>query len=209
MDEEDVYGYFVRYSNLQAEDLARNYLRDCRIAEEGSELEFLRAVFGRIKKAYEARLEEFRELCRGEHDKVAALCGLAIIGTERHESRRIDNQLRGRSGRQGDPGMSRFYLSLEDNLLRLFGSERIQGLMGRLGMKDGEAIESGMLSKVIKSSQHKVEQMHFDIRKQLLAYDNVMNRQREAVYSERQISWPRTDAAVSVPSCSVAKPARC
>jgi len=186
MDEEDVYGYFVRYSNLQAEDLARNYLRDRRIAEEGSGLEFLRAVFGRIKKAYEARLEEFRELCRGEHDKVAALGGLAIIGTERHESRRIDNQLRGRSGRQGDPGMSRFYLSLEDNLLRLFGSERIQGLMGRLGMKDGEAIESGMLSKVIESSQHKVEQMHFDIRKQLLAYDNVMNRQREAVYDERQ-----------------------
>ena len=186
LDEEDVYGYFVRYSNLQADDLARNYLRDRRIAEEGSGLEFLRAVFGRIKKAYEARLEEFRELCRGEHDKVAALGGLAIIGTERHESRRIDNQLRGRSGRQGDPGMSRFYLSLEDNLLRLFGSERIQGLMGRLGMKDGEAIESGMLSKVIESSQHKVEQMHFDIRKQLLAYDNVMNRQREAVYSERQ-----------------------
>lgn len=186
VDEEDVYGYFVRYSNLQADDLARNYLRDRRIAEEGSGLEFLRAVFGRIKKAYEARLEEFRELCRGEHDKVAALGGLAIIGTERHESRRIDNQLRGRSGRQGDPGMSRFYLSLEDNLLRLFGSERIQGLMGRLGMKDGEAIESGMLSKVIESSQHKVEQMHFDIRKQLLAYDNVMNRQREAVYDERQ-----------------------
>ena len=178
MDEEDVYGYFVRYSNLQAEDLARNYLRDRRIAEEGSGLEFLRAVFGRIKKAYEARLEEFRELCRGEHDKVAALGGLAIIGTERHESRRIDNQLRGRSGRQGDPGMSRFYLSLEDNLLRLFGSERIQGLMGRLGMKDGEAIESGMLSKVIESSQHKVEQMHFDIRKQLLAYDNVTNGRR-------------------------------
>ena len=164
MDEEDVYGYFVRYSNLQAEDLARNYLRDRRIAEEESGLEFLRAVFGRIKKAYEARLEEFRELCRGEHDKVAALGGLAIIGTERHESRRIDNQLRGRSGRQGDPGMSRFYLSLEDNLLRLFGSERIQGLMGRLGMKDGEAIESGMLSKVIESSQHKVEQMHFELR---------------------------------------------
>ncbi len=188
MDEEDVYGYFVRYSNLQADDLARNYLRDRRIAAEegGSTLEFLRGVFARIKKAYEDRLAEFRALCQGEHDKVAELGGLAIIGTERHESRRIDNQLRGRSGRQGDPGMSRFYLSLEDNLLRLFGSERIQGLMGRLGMRDGEAIESGMLSKVIESSQHKVEQMHFDIRKQLLAYDNVMNRQREAVYSERQ-----------------------
>jgi preprotein translocase subunit SecA len=110
---------------------------------------------------------------------------LAIIGTERHEARRIDNQLRGRAGRQGDPGESRFYLSLEDDLLRLFGSERIQSLMGKLGMTDGEAIESSMLTKVIESSQHKVEQMHFDVRKQLLAYDNVMNRQREAVYAER------------------------
>ena len=120
-----------------------------------------------------------------EHDKVASLGGLAIIGTERHESRRIDNQLRGRSGRQGDPGVSRFYLSLEDNLLRLFGSDRIQPLMGKLGLKDGEAIESPMLSRIIEGSQKKVEEMHFDIRKQLLAYDNVMNQQREAIYSER------------------------
>ena len=120
-----------------------------------------------------------------EHDKVASLGGLAIIGTERHESRRIDNQLRGRSGRQGDPGMSRFYLSLEDDLLRLFGSDRIQPLMGKLGLKDGEAIESPMLSRIIENSQKKVEELHFDIRKQLLAYDNVMNQQREAVYAER------------------------
>ena len=120
-----------------------------------------------------------------EHDKVASLGGLAIIGTERHESRRIDNQLRGRSGRQGDPGVSRFYLSLEDNLLRLFGSERIQPLMGKLGLKDGEAIESGVLTRIIENSQKKVEELHFDIRKQLLAYDNVMNQQREAVYAER------------------------
>ena len=122
---------------------------------------------------------------KAEHDKVASLGGLAIIGTERHESRRIDNQLRGRSGRQGDPGSSRFYLSLEDNLLRLFGSDRIQPLMGKLGLKDGEAIESSMLSKIIENSQKKVEEMHFDIRKQLLAYDNVMNQQRESIYSER------------------------
>ncbi|MCL1940905.1 MAG: preprotein translocase subunit SecA [Synergistaceae bacterium] len=121
-----------------------------------------------------------------EHDKVTELGGLAIVGTERHESRRIDNQLRGRSGRQGDPGESRFYLSLEDDLLRLFGSEKIQGLMGKLGMENGESINSPMLTKVIESSQKKVEQMHFDIRKQLLAYDNVMNQQREAVYTERQ-----------------------
>ena len=120
-----------------------------------------------------------------EHDRVAELGGLAIIGTERHESRRIDNQLRGRSGRQGDPGVSRFYLSLEDDLLRLFGSERIQPLMGKLGLKDGEAIESPMLTRIIENSQKKVEEMHFDIRKQLLAYDNVMNQQREAIYAER------------------------
>jgi len=120
-----------------------------------------------------------------EHDRVAELGGLAIIGTERHESRRIDNQLRGRSGRQGDPGVSRFYLSLEDDLLRLFGSERIQPLMGKLGLKDGEAIESPMLTRIIENSQKKVEEMHFDIRKQLLAYDNVMHQQREAIYAER------------------------
>jgi len=121
-----------------------------------------------------------------EHDTVTELGGLAIIGTERHESRRIDNQLRGRSGRQGDPGVSRFYLSMEDDLLRLFGSDKIQGLMGKLGMEDGESINSPMLTKVIESSQKKVEQMHFDIRKQLLSYDNVMNQQREAIYTERQ-----------------------
>ena len=135
---------------------------------------------------YEKFLHEFSEKCKAEHDRVVNLGGLAIIGTERHESRRIDNQLRGRSGRQGDPGASRFYLSLEDNLLRLFGSDRIQPLMGKLGMKDGEAIESSMLTKIIENSQKKVEEMHFDIRKQLLAYDNVMNQQREAVYSERE-----------------------
>lgn len=120
-----------------------------------------------------------------EHDRVTKAGGLAIIGTERHESRRIDNQLRGRSGRQGDPGTSRFYLSLEDNLLRLFGSEKIQPFMNRMGLKDGEAIESSMLSKIIENSQKKVEELHFDIRRQLLAYDNVMNQQREAIYAER------------------------
>ncbi|MBQ3402033.1 MAG: preprotein translocase subunit SecA [Synergistaceae bacterium] len=134
---------------------------------------------------YERLLKEFTASCKAEHDRVTSAGGLAIIGTERHESRRIDNQLRGRSGRQGDPGTSRFYLSLEDNLLRLFGSEKIQPLMGKLGLKDGEAIESSMLSKIIENSQKKVEELHFDIRKQLLAYDNVMNQQREAIYSER------------------------
>ncbi len=189
LDEEEVYGYFVRYSNLQVPDLTRNYLHDLHInaVENGELSERLNRFFTRIKDAYEGYLSEFSATCREEHDRVAALGGLAIVGTERHESRRIDNQLRGRSGRQGDPGSSRFYLSLEDNLLRLFGSERIQGLMGKLGMRDGEAIESGMLSRIIESSQHKVEEMHFDIRKQLLAYDNVMNQQREAIYHERQM----------------------
>ena len=134
---------------------------------------------------YERLLREFTASCGQEHERVVKAGGLAIIGTERHESRRIDNQLRGRSGRQGDPGTSRFYLSLEDNLLRLFGSEKIQPLMGKLGLKDGEAIESSMLSRIIENSQKKVEELHFDIRKQLLAYDNVMNQQREAIYSER------------------------
>ena len=197
LDEEDVYGYFVRYSNLQTDDLARNYLKDRHMGaapgSDGTPPARLTDVFGRIKEVYEGYLQEFSASCGAEHMKVAALGGLAIVGTERHESRRIDNQLRGRSGRQGDPGSSRFYLSLEDDLLRLFGSERIQGLMSRLGMRDGEAIESGMLSKIIESSQHKVEEMHFDIRKQLLAYDNVMNQQREAVYEERHMILTEED----------------
>lgn len=140
----------------------------------------------REQEAYTSLLGKFREQCRTERDKVKELGGLKIIGTERHEARRIDNQLRGRAGRQGDPGSSRFYLSLEDDLLRLFGSERIQGLMEKLGMEEGESIEHPLLTKAIASAQKKVEEMHFDIRKQLLAYDNVMNRQREAVYTERQ-----------------------
>ena len=131
-------------------------------------------------------LQEKKNVCNEESSRVKELGGLKIIGTERHESRRIDNQLRGRSGRQGDPGSSRFYLALEDDLLRLFGSERIQGIMGKLGLQEGEAIEHGLLTKAIESAQKKVEQLHFDIRKQLLAFDNVMNQQREAVYTERQ-----------------------
>jgi preprotein translocase subunit SecA len=112
--------------------------------------------------------------------------GLHILGTERHESRRIDNQLRGRSGRQGDPGTSRFYLSLEDDLLRIFGSDRIKGLMGRLGMDDGEPIEHRMVSNAIEKAQKRVEGHNFDIRKQLLEYDDVMNKQREVIYAQRR-----------------------
>ena len=117
---------------------------------------------------------------------VLELGGLHILGTERHESRRIDNQLRGRSGRQGDPGSSRFYLSLEDNLMRLFGSDRISGLMEKLGLKDGEAIENTMVTRAVESAQKRVEAHHFEIRKTLLDYDNVMNQQREVIYTLRR-----------------------
>ena len=117
---------------------------------------------------------------------VLELGGLHILGTERHESRRIDNQLRGRSGRQGDPGSSRFYLSLEDDLMRLFGSDRISGLMEKLGLKDGEAIENTMVTRAVESAQKRVEAHHFEIRKTLLDYDNVMNQPREVIYTLRR-----------------------
>ena len=117
---------------------------------------------------------------------VTELGGLHILGTERHESRRIDNQLRGRSGRQGDPGSSRFYLALEDDLLRIFGGERITGIMEKLGMQEGEPIEHGMISRAIENAQSKVEGHNFEIRKQLLEYDDVMNQQREVIYRQRR-----------------------
>ena len=119
-------------------------------------------------------------------EEVAELGGLHVIGTERHESRRIDNQLRGRAGRQGDPGSSRFYLSLEDDLLRLFGGDQIKSVMSRLGMERGQPIESSLLTRIIESSQAKVEKMNFEIRKQLLDYDDVLNKQREVLYGERK-----------------------
>jgi preprotein translocase subunit SecA len=119
-------------------------------------------------------------------DGVKELGGLHIIGTERHESRRVDNQLRGRAGRQGDPGSSRFYLSLEDDLLRIFGGERMSSIMERLGMEEGEPIEHAMISKAIENAQRKVEAHNFDIRKHLLEYDDVMNKQREVIYKQRR-----------------------
>ncbi|MCL2335186.1 MAG: preprotein translocase subunit SecA, partial [Endomicrobia bacterium] len=120
-----------------------------------------------------------------QHDEVVSLGGLHIIGTERHESRRIDNQLRGRAGRQGDPGSSTFFLSMEDELMRLFGSDRMSSMMQRLGLKEGEDIQHKWISKAVEGAQKKVEGMNFDIRKQLIDFDNVMNKQREAVYSLR------------------------
>jgi preprotein translocase subunit SecA len=121
-----------------------------------------------------------------EHDRIVALGGLHILGTERHEARRIDNQLRGRAGRQGDPGSSRFYLSLEDDLMRIFGSDRIKGLMARIGMGEGVPIEHAMVSKAIQRAQKQVEGQNFTIRKHLLEYDDVMNKQRTSVYAQRK-----------------------
>ena len=132
-----------------------------------------------------ARQADTREAWRKRHEEVLAAGGLHVIGTERHESRRIDNQLRGRSGRQGDPGSSRFYLSLEDNLLRIFGSERLAGLMQRLGMQEGESIEHPWVTRAIENAQRKVEGRNFDIRKQLLEYDDVANDQRKVIYEQR------------------------
>lgn len=138
------------------------------------------------REKYLKKLEEYKKICEEERKKVVDLGGLHVIGTERHESRRIDNQLRGRAGRQGDPGSSRFYLSLEDDLLRLFGGDQIKTLMERLGMERGQPIESSLLTRIIENSQAKVEKMNFEIRKQLLEYDDVLNKQREIVYKERR-----------------------
>ncbi|HZP36842.1 MAG TPA: preprotein translocase subunit SecA [Methylomirabilota bacterium] len=137
-------------------------------------------------EAREAAWTEAKKLTDPEHDRVVELGGLHIIGTERHESRRVDNQLRGRSGRQGDPGSSRFYLSLEDDLLRIFGSERIQRIMDRLGMEEGEPIEHKLVTRAISTAQKRVETRNFEIRKHLLEYDDVMNKQREIVYGLRR-----------------------
>ncbi len=134
----------------------------------------------------ERRLEKLRESCAADKKQVLAAGGLHIIGTERHESRRVDNQLRGRSGRQGDPGSSRFYLSLEDDLMRIFGSDRLQNIMRRLGMEEGVPIEHGMVSRSIERAQKQVEGRNFETRKHLLEYDDVMNRQREEIYGMRR-----------------------
>src|SRR6186997_730138 len=137
------------------------------------------------KATMDAALAEAKAITEEDHDKVVAAGGLHIIGTERHDSRRIDNQLRGRAGRQGDPGSSRFYLSLEDDLMKRFASERVTGLMERLGLDDDVAIESRLVSKTIESAQSRVEGFNFDIRKRVVEYDDVINKQRETIYAER------------------------
>ena len=132
-----------------------------------------------------SRIHQLRQQWQADHEKVKSLGGLRIIATERHESRRIDNQLRGRSGRQGDPGSSRFYLSLDDALMRIFAGDRVRAIMDRLKMPEGEAIEAGMVTRAIESAQRKVEGRNFDIRKQLLEYDDVANDQRKVIYQQR------------------------
>jgi preprotein translocase subunit SecA len=143
--------------------------------------------FYRVPRAdWERIFGFFRRQTDAEHDEVVTLSGLHILGTERHEARRIDNQLRGRAGRQGDPGSSRFYLSLEDDLMRIFGSDRISGLMQRLGMEEGVPIEHKMVTRAIERAQKQVEAQNFSVRKHLLEYDDVMNKQRESVYALRR-----------------------
>ena len=133
----------------------------------------------------QARAQKLRDEWQSLHDHVVSVGGLHIIGTERHESRRVDNQLRGRSGRQGDPGSSRFYLSLDDPLLRIFAGDRVRAIMERLKMPEGEPIEAGIVTRSIESAQRKVEARNFDIRKQLLEYDDVANDQRKVIYQQR------------------------
>jgi len=146
----------------------------------------------------EAKRNEITQQWEKDHDQVLEQGGLYVIGTERHESRRIDNQLRGRSGRQGDAGETRFYLSMDDTLMRIFGSERISTMMQRVGMEEGEAIESRLVSRVIENAQRKVEGHNFDIRKQLLEYDDVANEQRKLVYGERNELMSTDDVSENV-----------
>src|SRR5262249_35642381 len=138
------------------------------------------------REAYERIFAALKVQTDAEHDEVVRVGGLHIIGTERHEARRIDNQLRGRAGRQGDPGSSKFYLSLEDDLMRIFGSDRIKGWMQTLGMEDGVPIEHSWVTKSIARAQKQVEAQNFSVRKHLLEYDDVMNKQRENVYGLRR-----------------------
>ena len=149
------------------------------VTTDDPELLNARNVFNELSNQYKSERAE-------EQQKVRELGGLCIIGTERHESRRIDNQLRGRAGRQGDPGSTQFFLSLEDELMRLFGGEKIQNLVEKLGVQEDEAIEAGMLTKRIEAAQKRVEAKNFHIRKYVLQYDNVMNKQRQIIYEERR-----------------------
>jgi preprotein translocase subunit SecA len=165
-----------------AEFLGRELLKKQEINPDEATPEQIEAAIQKVKPQIEA-----------EHEEVVSLGGLHILGTERHESRRIDNQLRGRSGRQGDPGSSRFYLSLEDDLMRIFAGDRVKAIMQRLGMEEGVSIESKMVSKRIEAAQKNVESQNFSIRKHLLEYDDVMNKQRATIYTLRRQLLEQTD----------------
>jgi preprotein translocase subunit SecA len=180
---------FMARQQCLAEEIAERLAKgDERFVEDEQYSYFYHLdTFYRVpREAYQRTFEHFKAITDKEHDEVVALGGLHILGTERHEARRIDNQLRGRAGRQGDPGSSRFYLSLEDDLMRIFGSDRISGLMQKLGMEEGVPIEAGMVSRAIERAQKQVEAQNFSVRKHLLEYDDVMNKQRENVYALRR-----------------------
>jgi len=155
----------------------------------------LDAAIAKLNNPNEEKLVQVKEEWQEQHDKVLALGGLHIVATERHESRRIDNQLRGRSGRQGDSGSTRFYLSMEDGLMRIFASERISNMMRKLGMERGEAIEHPWVTRSIENAQRKVEGRNFDIRKQLLEFDDVSNDQRKVIYEQRNELMDEADIA--------------
>jgi preprotein translocase SecA subunit len=171
----------VQAAQLTYENKRQEYLR---VVEEIREQ--LEKAPDEYRQRFNEILARYNEVCAEERQRVIVAGGLHILGTERHESRRIDNQLRGRAGRQGDPGSSRFYLSLQDDLMRIFGADRIQGIMGRLGMEEGEPIEHGLVTRAIENAQKKVEAHNFDIRKHLLEYDDVLNKQREVIYNQRR-----------------------
>ncbi|WAF93517.1 preprotein translocase subunit SecA [Aeromonas sp. BC14] len=156
------------------------------------------AEIAQLENPTEAQIAELKAAWQVRHDAVLAAGGLHIIGTERHESRRIDNQLRGRSGRQGDPGSSRFYLSMEDTLMRIFASDRVTGMMKKLGMEEGEAIEHPWVTKAIENAQRKVEGRNFDIRKSLLEFDDVANDQRKVVYEQRNELLDTSDISETI-----------
>jgi preprotein translocase subunit SecA len=143
-------------------------------------------VIEKLREVYKAVRKKYEEFTSSEHNEVVQLGGLHVIGTERHESRRIDNQLRGRAGRQGDPGSTKFFLSLEDNLLRIFGGDRVAGLMNAFRVEEDMPIESKMLTRSLEGAQKKVETFYYDTRKQVFEYDEVMNNQRRAIYAERR-----------------------
>jgi preprotein translocase subunit SecA len=180
---------FMARQRCIAEEMAERLPKgEARFIEDEQYVYFFHIdAFYRVPKAdYQRIFDFFKAQCDAEHDEVVALDGLHIVATERHEARRIDNQLRGRAGRQGDPGASRFYLSLQDDLMRIFGSDRISGLMQKLGMEEGVPIEHGMVTRAIERAQKQVEAQNFSVRKHLLEYDDVMNKQRENIYALRR-----------------------